>query len=85
MVELIRITKEPSLPRIACPHCGQHNFIDIKPFASDVSQIMKDNCKHCRMDIYVALLILGHRKHKLLLMLIKQIVDLISSPHKIIG
>ncbi len=85
MVELIRITKEPNLPRIACPHCGKHNLIDIKPFAEDVTQVIKDNCKQCRGEIFVGLLILGHRRHDLLLQLIGQIVNLVNSPHKIVG
>ncbi len=85
MAELIRITKEPNLPRVACPHCGQHLLIDIKPFAEDVTQVIKDNCKHCRGEIFVGLLILGHRTHRLLLQLIGQIVNLVKSPNKIIG
>jgi hypothetical protein len=85
MGELISIGNQPSLPRVACPHCGQHNLIDIMVFREDVSKLMQDKCKHCNEDIFVALLILGHTKVELLLQLVQKIISTISSPHKIIG
>jgi phage FluMu protein Com len=85
MAELISISKEPSLPRVKCPHCDAINFIDITPFKEDVSKLMQDKCKHCNAIIYVGLLILGHTSVELLLQLIQKIISVVTSPHKIIG
>lgn len=85
MAELISIGNQPSLPRVACPHCGQPNLIDIMPWREDVSKLMQDKCKHCNKDIYVALLILGHTKVELVLQLVQKVISVITSPHKIIG
>ena len=85
MGELIKISKDSSTPRIACPHCGQPNLIDITPFKEDVSKILRDRCTSCRGEIFVAILLLGHTKLDLLLLLIRKVISVITSPHKIIG
>lgn len=85
MGELIKISQDRSIPRVACPHCGEVNLIDIIPFREDVSKILRDNCTSCKQEIFVAILLLGHTKLDLLLLLIKKVIGVVTSPHKIIG
>lgn len=85
MAEIIRIQKEEQKPRVICNHCKQEILIDIKPFAKDVTQILRDKCPKCHGEIFVGVLILCHKDMRSLLGSIQVVIDAIRSPDKIIG
>lgn len=85
MAELITIERQENRPRVICNHCKKEILIDILPFASDVTQILRDKCPKCHGEIFVGLLILCHKDMRSLLGSIQVVIDAIRSPDKIIG
>ena len=85
MGKLIKITREEKKPEIICPHCKKRNVIDILPWREDVTKIMQDKCRHCRGNIVVAMLLLGHKDVRQLGIAIQTVIQSLNTGNLIQG
>jgi len=83
--ELIKIQKEELRPRIVCMHCKQEMLIDLDPFKEDITKIMGDKCIHCGGEIFVGLLLLGHKTLPMLLGCLQLIIETMNTQNSILG
>ncbi len=84
MGELINLGGQKQQPRVVCPHCEEVIAIDIKPFATDVSKILRDNCPKCRGEIFVGVLILCHQSLNGMLASLQTVIQAVDPKHKLL-
>lgn len=84
MGELIELGGQKQQPRVICPYCQEVIAIDIKPFAADVSKILRDNCPKCRGEIYVGVLILCHQNLNGMLRSIQTVIEAVDPKNKLL-
>ena len=66
-------------PRVVCPYCTKQIAIDIKPFAEDVSKILRDTCPKCGGEIFVGVLILCHQSLQGMLASLNTVIDAVHT------
>lgn len=85
MGELITIEREEDKPRLACPHCKQHIYVDIDPWKKDMTKVMQDKCPKCHGNIIVGLIMIADVNMPKFLSVIRAIVNAAERATKILG